>query len=220
MPRNAGPTLGSANAPMIAAAGQDHVIFSKKLLGIVLAIFVVTGFVFFSIEQSRIAGNFAASRAALAQNNKIKHANSLLEQAKLELQGEEDELVSMYSKWLDEDSENLELSQTELNELKDKFKSMKDRIEKNSETLKGKEATLAEKEKRLQAYQYKIQTKQSLIDQMSGIIKTLNGTVPRGTQLGEDLPSDQDYHWDDYGGDGDSEYNYYDDDWLNDDEWY
>ena len=31
----AGPSLGSANAPLISEAGADHVIFSKKLLFII-----------------------------------------------------------------------------------------------------------------------------------------------------------------------------------------
>ena len=58
--------------------------------GIVL---LVTLFIFFSVEQSLIAGNLAVSRAALAQNNAIRATNDKLEEAKQELQDEEDEYV-------------------------------------------------------------------------------------------------------------------------------
>ena len=56
-------------------------------------VLLVSLFIFFSVEQSLIAGNLAASRAALAQNNAIRSSNERLEQAKSELQDEEDECV-------------------------------------------------------------------------------------------------------------------------------
>lgn len=126
----------------------------------------LTAFLFFTIEQSRIAGNMAKSRNSLAQNNAIKNANSMLEASKQELQEEEEEyvaessfdfstltilsrLVNLYSKWLDEDSSELELSQEQLAQLKEQLKSVTGKISANSEQLGTKDLTLAEKEKRL-----------------------------------------------------------------------
>ena len=66
------------------------------------------------MEQSTVSSNLAASRAALALNNMIRTKNLDLESARDGLQNEEDELVSMYSKWLDEDNEEIDLTEAEL----------------------------------------------------------------------------------------------------------
>lgn len=58
----------------------------------------MTMFLFFTIEQSRIAGNLAKSRTAMAQVNSIKNANSMLEKSKQELEDEEQEYVSTLSR--------------------------------------------------------------------------------------------------------------------------
>jgi hypothetical protein len=96
---------------MMQSAGQDHVIFSKKLLlsignnatakpfclpltdnnAFAAVVFGMTLFLFFTVEQSRIAGNLAKSRTALAQTNSIKNSNSMLEKSKSELEDEEQE---------------------------------------------------------------------------------------------------------------------------------
>jgi hypothetical protein len=86
-----GPVVGSPNAPLVSAAGADHVIFSKKLLITIGVVFLLTGVIFFWIEQTRISRNVAASRSTVMQNNAVKLANEQLEKAKLELQAEEDE---------------------------------------------------------------------------------------------------------------------------------
>lgn len=57
-------------------------------IGVVL---LATAFLFFTIEQSRIAGNISKSKKALEQNTAIKESNTKLEEAKSELQEEEDE---------------------------------------------------------------------------------------------------------------------------------
>ena len=142
-------------------------------------------FVYFSVEQSLIAGNLAASRQALSQNNvsscrceiareawrahpypssavltditsllggvlqAIRTSNEELEEAKAELQDEEDELVNMYSKWLDDDNEELDISTEELETLKSQFKDMQESLTKHTQGLESKETSLAEKEKRL-----------------------------------------------------------------------
>eukprot|EP00051_Salpingoeca_urceolata_P006458 m.85341 g.85341 ORF g.85341 m.85341 type:complete len:222 (-) comp14842_c1_seq2:265-930(-) len=221
MGAKSGPTIGSATAPMISAAGKDHVIFSKKLVGLVAVVVVTTGFVFFTIEQSRISSNLAASRTALAQNNAIKNANNLLEQARGELQSEEDELVDMYSKWLDQDSEDLELSNEQLEQLKEQLKTIQQKVQANSDQLKAKEATLEEKEKRLQSYQFKIQQKQNFIDQMKTVLEKLDIKVPVGTEIDQPAP-DAEYFWDDEVPADDYYDEYYtgDDDWMNDEEWF
>ena len=112
-PCSAGPTIGSASRPMVSSAGADHVIFSKKLLvslcrnpcsplhlvsngpphvSAALAVILgLTAFLFFTIEQSRIAGNLAKSRLALKQTNNIKDANMKLQTSKSELEDEEAE---------------------------------------------------------------------------------------------------------------------------------
>jgi hypothetical protein len=54
---------------------------------------LVALFIFFSVEQSLIAGNLATSRASVTQNNAIRDSNERLEDAKGELQDEEDEQV-------------------------------------------------------------------------------------------------------------------------------
>ena len=71
----------------------DHVIFSKKLLFIIGAIIAATVLIFFSVEQTQIQNNLAASRVALAQNNAIEQTGAELENAKVELESEEQEYV-------------------------------------------------------------------------------------------------------------------------------
>ena len=56
-------------------------------------VLIVTAFLFFTVEQSRIAGNIAKSKKALEQNAAVKAANEKLEEAKTDLQAEEDECV-------------------------------------------------------------------------------------------------------------------------------
>merc|ERR1719498_597275 len=143
-----GPVYGSSKAPLVSSAGKDHVIFSKKLLLTIGLVLLVTVFVYFSVEQSLIAGNLAASRQALTQNNAIRTSNEELEEAKAELQDEEDELVNMYSKWLDEDNEELDISTEELETLKAQLKDMQDSMQRVTSSHEAKEASLAEKEKR------------------------------------------------------------------------
>lgn len=215
-----GPTYGSSKAPLVASAGKDHVIFSKKLLLTISLICLITIFVFFSVEQSLVAGNLAASRQALSQNNAIRTANEELESAKTELQDEEDELVNMYSKWLDEDSEELEVSKEELQELKDQFSSVQDQLKTHSDSLSSKEEALESKEKRLQSYQFKIQQKQTYLDQMAEILRGLNVTSVPKTDIDADV---EEFIWDDEIGQDDDYYaEYYtgDDDWMSDEEWY
>lgn len=176
-----GPTIGSARAPMIQAAGKDHVIFSKKLLMIIAAVIATSVFIFFVIEQSRANGNWAISREAMKQNADIKSSNMQLSDAREELQKEEDEyvagllevhcrkrlhivrlpslqrshtrcsrrLVNLYSTWLDEDGQEIELSQEQLKQLKDQLAAIQDKVGSHSSSLKEKDAQLEEKERRL-----------------------------------------------------------------------
>jgi hypothetical protein len=51
-------------------------------------------FLFFTIEQSRIAGNLAKSRVALKQTNSIQEANLKLQTSKSELEDEEAEYAA------------------------------------------------------------------------------------------------------------------------------
>eukprot|EP00045_Choanoeca_perplexa_P004090 m.35397 g.35397 ORF g.35397 m.35397 type:complete len:221 (-) comp12390_c0_seq1:77-739(-) len=220
MSKRSGPTIGSASRPMVSSAGADHVIFSKKLLVSLAVVMGLTAFLFFTIEQSRIAGNMAKSRAALKQTNNIKDANLKLQSSKAELEDEEAELVNLYSKWLDEDSSELELSQEQLAELKAQLKDVTEKIKANSETLGSKDLTLVEKEKRLTAYQFKIQQKQNFIESMAAMIKKHTGQAPKGAAIDETV---DDLVWDDEL-EGDDDFyeatNYEgDDDWLNDEEW-
>jgi hypothetical protein len=215
MVKKSGPVIGSAKAPMISSAGKDHVIFSKKLLLGIAVVLLVTAFLFFTIEQSRIAGNLAKSRAALAQNLEIENHNARLEAAKQELEDEEDELVNLYSQWLDQDSNELELSQEQLEQLKAQLKSVTEKIAANSESLKAKDGTLSDKETTLRGYEFKIQQKQKWIEDMAKVIASLNGTVPKGTGLEEtvdDLVWNDEFEGEDEVGAGD--------DWVDDDaEW-
>lgn len=55
----------------------------------------------------------------------------------------------MYSKWLDEDNEELDISTEELESLKNQFKEVQDTLGKHSSSLEAKESSLEEKEKRL-----------------------------------------------------------------------
>eukprot|EP00730_Choanoeca_flexa_P014129 TRINITY_DN6063_c0_g1_i3.p1 TRINITY_DN6063_c0_g1~~TRINITY_DN6063_c0_g1_i3.p1 ORF type:complete len:221 (+),score=57.30 TRINITY_DN6063_c0_g1_i3:211-873(+) len=220
MPKRSGPTVGSASRPMVSSAGADHVIFSKKLLLSISVVLAMTAFLFFTIEQSRIAGNMRKSRVALKQTNSIQEANLKLESSKAELEDEEAELVNLYSKWLDEDSSELELSQEQLASLKQQLKDVTEKIKQNSETLSGKDLTLEEKEKRLSAYQFKIQQKQNFIDEMAAMIEKQTGQAPKGTGIDETV---DDLVWNDEleGDDASYEEEAYegDDDWLNDEEW-
>jgi len=219
--KDKGPTYGSSTAPLIASAGKDHVVFSKKLVLVISLILLVTLFVFFSVEQSLISGNLAQSRQALAQNNAIRSANEQLEDAKGELQDEEDELVSMYSKWLDEDSEELEISKEELAELKEQLKTVNESISSHGDALSEKEEALAEKENRLHSYQFKIQQKQNYLDQMAEVLRKLNHTNVPNTDIDADPDA---FVWDDQveGLNDDYYTEYYtgDDDWMSDEEWY
>ena len=205
-------------APMVSAAGKDHVIFSKKLLLSIAVVLIVTAFLFFTVEQSRIAGNIAKSKKALEQNAAVKAANEKLEEAKTDLQAEEDELVNLYSQWLDEDSSELELSQEQLAQLKDKLKTVTERISDHSSMLEAKSSTLQEKEERLSAYQFKIQQKQAYIEQLADVLVKLNSTAPRkGVAIDEEV---DDLIWDDeFEADDDFAYSEFyagDDDWLDD----
>ena len=58
-------------------------------------------------------------------------------------------LVNMYSKWLDEDNEEIDVSTEELTRLKDQFKEMIDKTKDHSSAIQGKAETLNDKEKRL-----------------------------------------------------------------------
>eukprot|EP00049_Salpingoeca_infusionum_P017645 m.353872 g.353872 ORF g.353872 m.353872 type:complete len:219 (-) comp16849_c0_seq1:255-911(-) len=211
---------GAQAAPLVSTAGKDHLVFSKKLLIAIALIFVITGFLFFSIEQRRIAGNLTKSKAAMAQNAEIKVNNEKLLRAKAELQEEEDALVNLYSSWLDRDSTELELSQEELSKLKKQLQEVTDRIGSHSDSLSDKEDALAEKEKRLTEYQFKIQQKQKYIEELGVILTGLNQTVPqKGIQLDETV---DDVVWDDeIEGDDDFYDEFYtgDDDWMGDDGW-
>lgn len=220
--KSSGPVIGSTTAPLISAVGTDRVIFSKKLLMIIGGIIIVATFIFFSVEQSRIAGNLARSRAALNQNNNIKTANERLESAGKDLREEEDALVNMYSKWLDEDNAELDMSQEQLDDLKKQFIAVKSALDSNKQSISDKELTLVEKEKRLKSYQFKVQQKQGFLDQMAVILSKLNMTVPKGIEMGAD--PDDEFIWDDIVEEQDDDYytEYYtgDDDWMSDEEWY
>lgn len=199
------------NAPLVQTAA-DHVIFSKKLLVIIASILVLTGLAFFWIEQARIMKYNAVSRTTAQQNNAMKVANEQLEKAKLDMQAEEDELVNMYSQWLDNESKDLQSNQENLAKLKDKFKSVQGKISQNSKSLSQKSSSLDEQDKRLKAYQFKIQQKQAYVEQLETVLKALNSTVPAGTGLDEP-PGD--VSWEDEFGDG-FDLSSVDDDWMND----
>ena len=156
-----GPTIGSANAPLISTAGTDHVIFSKKLLFIIGAIIAATVLIFFSVEQTQIQNNLAASRVALAQNNAIEQTGAELENAKVELESEEQEyvrgdctdfnnnlfrLIEMYKEWLDEDQEDIEMSEDEIKELQSQLLEVKDKLGAKSSVLSSQEETLNDKD--------------------------------------------------------------------------
>jgi hypothetical protein len=205
---------------MVASAGKDHVVFSKKLIMLIGMVLLVTLFIFFSVEQSLIAGNLAVSRAAIAQNNAIRNTNEKLEDAKEELQEEEDELVDMYSKWLDEDEEEINMSNEELAELKEQMKAAKEALGTTSQLTKDRSKDLDEKEARLKKYQFKIQQKQRFLDEMAAIITGLNMSAP-DTSIDADP---EEFIWDDELLINDDYYveNFYtgDDDWMSDEEWY
>jgi len=207
MGKKSGPTIGSAATPMISAAGKDHVIFSKKLLLSIAVVLGMTMFLFFTIEQSRIAGNLAKSRAAMAQANSIKDANSMLEKSKSELEDEETELVNLYSQWLDEDSSELEISQEQLAELKQQLKDVTEQISAHSSQLSNKDTTLADKEQRLAQFQFKIQQKQKYIDELAVLIEKATGKAPKGTGIDESVTDD--LIWDDEYGNYDDFYDEY-----------
>lgn len=58
-------------------------------------------------------------------------------------------LVNLYSKWLDEDSTELELSQEQLTELKQQLKDITEKVSQHNSQLDAKSSTLQEKEERL-----------------------------------------------------------------------
>ena len=59
-------------------------------------------------------------------------------------------LVNLYSKWLDEDSSELELSQEQLAELKDQLKDVTEKVKAKTGSLGSKDESLVEKEQRLE----------------------------------------------------------------------
>jgi NAD-dependent SIR2 family protein deacetylase len=155
---------------------------------------LVSGFIFFSVEESAKAGLLRKSRVALAQNNAIKSANDKLEEAQQLLQKEEDSLVDMYTQWLDEDHDTLELDEKQVTELKEQLKAVKEQLDEHGEVIDDKEASLEEKEQRLKAYQFKIQQKSDYLQQMADVLAKLNATKPQGLAFGE---SPEEYVWDD-----------------------
>jgi len=183
---------------LFSTAGKEHVVFSKALLRIIaLVVFSATA-VFFLIEQYRIEENVILSRSAVVQNEIIKKKNAAMEDAKGELQDEEDELVDMYSKWIDEDDAELELDEQQEKDLREQFTHMQEKIKAHSGAMADKAKTLDNKEKRLQKYQFKIQQKQSYIDQMGDILRALNKTAPE-TSIDadpEDFYVDDDFEFD------------------------
>eukprot|EP00047_Mylnosiga_fluctuans_P011249 m.20221 g.20221 ORF g.20221 m.20221 type:complete len:222 (+) comp3512_c1_seq1:51-716(+) len=212
--KRSGPVIGSPNAPLVSTAGADHVIFSKKLLISIAVVFLLTGVIFFWIEQTRISRNIAASRSTIQQNNAVKAANEQLEKAKLELQAEEDELVNMYSQWFQSESSDMQMSEQQLAQLKEKFKAVQQKIQDHTNSLNQKEASLKEQEERLKAFQYKIQQKQLYIEQLSEILNKLNVTVPKGTGIDESVG---DFTWDDdIAPEEGFDFQNVDDDWMND----
>ena len=144
--------MGSARAPLIQAAGTDHVIFSKKLIGILVFIGAASMLIFFSIEQQRISNNWALSRAALQQNSNIKAQNLALSDASDQLQEEENSLMNLYSTWLDEDQQEIELSQDQLASLKKQVTALKQSVDTHSSGLDDKDKQLTEKEKSLPTF--------------------------------------------------------------------
>merc|ERR1712232_1553931 len=111
----------------------------------------------------------------------------------MELQDEEDELVNMYSKWLDEDNEEIDLSNEELERLKEQFKEVQEKLKSHSEALKSHSDNLDDKERRLKNYQFKIQQKQRYLDEMAAIIRGLNMTAPN-----TDIDAEpEEFIWDD-----------------------
>ena len=105
----------------------------------------------------------------------------------------------MYSQWLDNESQDLQLNQEQLLKLKAQFKDVQKKITDHSESLNLKETSLNEQEQRLsvtttlvsivltttKAYQFKIQQKQSYIDELANLLKAQNKTVPVGTNIDE-----------------------------------
>ena len=57
----------------------------------------------------------------------------------------------MYSKWLDEDNEEIDISEETLQSLKDQLKDVQGKLSSHSEAQSAKSDTLEEKEKRLKA---------------------------------------------------------------------
>ena len=103
----------------------------------------------------------------------------------------------MYSKWLDEDNEEIDISEETLQSLKDQLKDVQGKLSSHSEAQSAKSDTLEEKEKRLKAYQYKIQQKQEYLDKMADILVHLNQTK---TKINVAIDADPDeYIWDDVG---------------------
>jgi hypothetical protein len=61
-------------------------------------------------------------------------------------------LVNMYSQWFDNESQDLQVSQQQLNALKAQFKDVQEKIAEHSKSLKQKESSLGEQEERLQVF--------------------------------------------------------------------
>ncbi len=219
----AGATFGSNAAPLVGAVGSDRVIFSKKLLFLVGLVVLVSGFIFFSVEESTKARLLQQSRTALQQNNLIRASNAKLEEAQRLLQEEEDSLVEMYTQWLDQDHDELELDATQAADLREQLKAVKEQLDDHAESIDDKEASLSEKEQRLKAYQFKIQQKSDFLRQMSDVLAALNASTPSGLGFGE---SAEEYVWDTPDSEGAEDDDHYgeqytgDDDWMNDEEWY
>lgn len=231
-----GATFGSKKPQYIASAGKQHVVLSKKLVGIVAAILVGTAVIFFSIEERQIRKNAVQSKNAQLQNNAIKTTNSLLSNSQDELGSEQDELVDMYSKWLSEDGEEMQLEESQLKALKEQFGHLKEKMENTRKLLTTKEESLQEKEDRLRSYQFKIQQKQRFLEQLGEEIEKNKGKVPSAAkEIDEEWDEYENWEWADdelyvgdtenYGEDNyadDDAYNQLggDDDWITDDLWW
>lgn len=236
--KRGGATFGSSKPEYIASAGKQHVVLSKKLVAIVVGILVGTAVIFFSIEERKIRKNIIQSKNSLAQNNAIRTTNLLLQNSQDELGSEQDELVDMYSKWLSEDGEEMELEEHQLAALKEQFGHLKEKMDSTRSLLATKEESLQEKEDRLRSYQFKIQQKQRFLEQLSAEIESKKGKVPEAAKnIDAEWDEYEDWEWADDslyvdgGGDGyendsldfdDDAYEELggDDDWVTDDLWW
>lgn len=234
-----GATFGSAKPQYMASAGKQHVVLSKKLIGIVVTILAGTALIFFSIEERQIRKNVVQSRNAIAQNNAIVTTNQLLQSSQEDLGGEQDELIDMYSKWLSEDGEEMDFEEGVLDSLKEQFGHLKEKLETTRKLLQSKEDSLQEKEDRLRSYQFKIQQKQKFLEQLGDEIEKKKGKVPEAVkQIDKEWDEYEDWDWaddqlyvdntnnengdDDGSFPDDDAYNEMggDDDWVTDDLWW